>query len=136
MILRILSKINLVILILFFGINFSEANFKEIKKKAKVNKPGIIFPIPKNLNKCQTKMYVSPEMNKVKPILTVKAPKGYGLDNRYDYALSRFSNFSFLISIASIIAVSNKSFFQPLWGVFTLIFFDHFFDNSFSITSE
>ena len=95
MILKILSKINLVILILFFGINFSEANFKEIKRKAKVNNPEIIFPIPQNLNKCQTKMYVSPEMNKVKPILTVKAPTGYGLDDRYDYALSRFSNFSF-----------------------------------------
>ena len=99
MILRILSKINLVISFLFFGINFSEANFKEIKKKAKVNIPEIIFPIPQNLSKCQTKMYTSPEMNKIKPILTVNAPTGYGLDNRYDYALNRFSNFRFTFLI-------------------------------------
>ena len=34
-------------------------------------------------------------MYKVKPVLKVSAPKGYGLDDRFDYALSRFSNFSF-----------------------------------------
>ena len=68
---------------------------KEIKKKAEVNKPEIIFPIPKNLKNCQTKLYVSPELNKIEPILKVKAPIGYGLDDRYDYALSRFTNFTF-----------------------------------------
>ena len=73
----------------------SFANFKQIKKKASVNKPEVIFPIPQKLNRCQTKLYVSPEIYKVKPVLKVSAPKGYGLDDRFDYALSRFSNFSF-----------------------------------------
>ena len=89
-----MKEILLIILILFFNSN-SFANFKEIKKKAVVNKPEIIFPIPKNLKNCQTKLYVSPELNKIEPILKVKAPIGYGLDDRYDYALSRFTNFTF-----------------------------------------
>ena len=80
-----MKEILLIILILFFNSN-SFANFKEIKKKAVVNKPEIIFPIPKNLKNCQTKLYVSPELNKIEPILKVKAPIGYGLDDRYDYA--------------------------------------------------
>jgi len=88
------KELLLIILILFFTSN-SSANFKEIKKKAVVNKPEIIFPIPKNLKNCQTKLYVSPELNKIEPILKVKAPIGYGLDDRYDYALSRFTNFTF-----------------------------------------
>ena len=79
-----MKEILLIILILFFNSN-SFANFKEIKKKL-VNKPEIIFPIPKNLKNCQTKLYVSPELNKIEPILKVKAPIGYGLDDRYDYA--------------------------------------------------
>ena len=79
---------------IFFSTN-SYAEFKIIKKKASVNKSEIIFPIPKKLNRCQTKLYVSPEIYEVKPVLKVSAPKGYGLDDRYDYALGRFSNFSF-----------------------------------------
>ena len=91
-----MKKLLLIILILIFTSNsFSFANFKEIKKKAEVNKPGIVFPIPKNLRRCQTKLYVSPELNKIPTLLEVKAPVGYGLDDRYDYANSRFSNFSF-----------------------------------------
>ena len=56
-----------------------------LEKKAVVNKPEIIFQIPKNLDRCQTKLYVSPELNKVEPILEVKAPTGYGLDDGYDF---------------------------------------------------
>ena len=67
----------------------------KLKKKAIINKPEIIFPIPNNLNRCQTKLYVPPDFNRVEPILDVQAPTGYGLDNRFDYALNRFSNFSF-----------------------------------------
>ncbi len=89
-----MKKLSIIVLILFFTSN-SSANFREIKKKAEVNKPEIIFPIPKNLKNCQTKLYVSPELNKIEPILKVKAPTGYGLDDRYDYALSRFTNFTF-----------------------------------------
>jgi len=84
----------LIIIILFFSTN-TFANFKKIKKKTEVNKPEVVFPIPKNLNRCQTKLYVSPELNKISPLLKVKAPKGYGLDDRYDHANSRLTNFSF-----------------------------------------
>jgi len=100
------KKLLLIILILFFTSN-SSANFKEIKKKAVVNKPEIIFPIPKNLKNCQTKLYVSPELNKIEPILKVKAPIGYGLDDRYDYALSRFTNFTFPCSGGNIEACEH-----------------------------
>jgi len=100
------KEILLIILILFFNSN-SFANFKEIKKKAVVNKPEIIFPIPKNLKNCQTKLYVSPELNKIEPILKVKAPIGYGLDDRYDYALSRFTNFTFPCSGGNIEACEH-----------------------------
>ena len=96
-----MKELLLIILILFFTSN-SSANFNEIKKKAVVNKPEIIFPIPKNLKNCQTKLYVSPELNKIEPILKVKAPIGYGLDDRYDYALSKFSNFTFPCSGGNI----------------------------------
>ena len=101
-----MKEILLIILILFFNSN-SFANFKEIKKKAEVNKPEIIFPIPKNLKNCQTKLYVSPELNKIEPILKVKAPIGYGLDDRYDYALSRFTNFTFPCSGGNIEACEH-----------------------------
>ena len=101
-----MKKLLLIILILFFTSN-SSANFKEIKKKAEVNKPEIIFPIPKNLKNCQTKLYVSPELNKIEPILKVKAPIGYGLDDRYDYALSRFTNFTFPCSGGNIEACEH-----------------------------
>ncbi len=101
-----MKEILLIILILFFNSN-SFANFKEIKKKAVVNKPEIIFPIPKNLKNCQTKLCVSPELNKIEPILKVKAPIGYGLDDRYDYALSRFTNFTFPCSGGNIEACEH-----------------------------
>ena len=101
-----MKEILLIILILFFNSN-SFANFKEIKKKAEVKKPEIIFPIPKNLKNCQTKLYVSPELNKIEPILKVKAPIGYGLDDRYDYALSRFTNFTFPCSGGNIEACEH-----------------------------
>ena len=91
------------ILIISFFLKFnSYADFKDIKKKGVVNNPEIIFPIPKNIKNCQTKIYVSPELNKIKPILEVKAPAGYGLDDRYDYASSRFTNFSFPCSGGNI----------------------------------
>ena len=84
----------LLIIIFIISVNYSFADFKKIKKKAIVNKPEIIFPIPKNLEKCITKMYIDPKMNLVKPILKVEAPVGYGLDDRFDNALDKFSNFS------------------------------------------
>ena len=96
----------LIILIILFT-SKSFANFKEIKKKATVNKPEIIFPIPKNLERCHTKLYVSYETNKVIPILKVKAPTGYGLDDRFNHAQNKFENFSFPCGSGNIEACQN-----------------------------
>ena len=89
-----MNKFVIFFILLFFNSIISHAGFKEIKKKAIVNNPEIIFPIPKNLEKCITKMYIDPKMNLVKPVLKVEAPVGYGLDDRFDNALDKFSNFS------------------------------------------
>jgi len=86
-------KIFLLFLFYFFFSNISYEDFKQIKKKAEVNNPEIIFPISKNSNKCITKMRVNPEINYVTPVLEVDAPSGYGLDNRFMYALNKFENF-------------------------------------------
>ena len=86
---------NLLIIFLFiyFLPTISFADFKKIKKKSEVNNPEIIFPIPKNLDKCITNMYVNPEINKVLPVIKVEAPSGYGLDNRFMNALNKFDKF-------------------------------------------
>ena len=86
---------NLLIIFLFiyFLPTISLADFKKIKKKSQVNNPEIIFPIPENLDKCITNMYVNPEINKVLPVIKVEAPSGYGLDNRFMNALNKFDKF-------------------------------------------
>ena len=81
------------IVFIFLLANNSFADFKNIKKKAAVNNPEIIFPIPKNLSKCITDMYVNKKNNPVLPVIKVDAPSGYGLDNRFMYALNKFDNF-------------------------------------------
>ena len=96
----------LIILIILFT-SKSFANFKEIKKKSLVNKPGIIFPIPKNLEQCHSKLYVSYETNKVLPVLKVEAPSGYGLDDRFNHALNKFKKFSFPCGGGNIEACQN-----------------------------
>ena len=63
MILKKLNKINLIIFFLFLSISFANANFKEIKN------------------------------NPVVPVIKVDAPSGYGLDNRFNFALNKFENF-------------------------------------------
>ena len=97
-----MKKLFFILIVSFFFKANSYAKFNDIKKKGIINNPEIIFPIPKNIKNCQTKIYVSPELNKIKPILEVKAPTGYGLDDRYDYASSRFTNFSFPCSGGNI----------------------------------
>ena len=87
--------------------NISFADFKKIKKKAKVNNPEIIFPIKKNKEKCITDLYISPDVNYIKPVLKVDAPSGYGLDNRFDYALSKFEDLSFPCSGGNLEACKN-----------------------------
>tara|TARA_B100001057_G_scaffold500716_1_gene617345 strand:+ start:2422 stop:3621 length:1200 start_codon:yes stop_codon:yes gene_type:complete len=105
--LKILNKFCFIFFIWLLGSSFVVANFKEIKKKAEINYPEIIFPIPGNLEKCITKMYIEPKMNPVKPILKVEAPTGYGLDDRFDNALNNFSNFSHPCSGGNIKACEN-----------------------------
>ena len=97
-------------ILVFFLILFctsASANFKQIKKKAEVNNPEIIFPIPVNLKNCQTELYVSPENNFVTPVLKVEAPEGYGLDDRFNHAQNKFENFSFPCSGGNIEACQN-----------------------------
>jgi hypothetical protein len=89
-----MKRILIIFSFLFLIPNFTFADFKKIKKKAVVNNPEIIFPTPKNLEKCITRIYIDPKMNLIKPILKIEAPVGYGLDDRFDNALDKFSNFS------------------------------------------
>ena len=80
---------------------------KRLKKKAVVNNPEIIFPIQKDKKGCIKDLYVSPDKNYVLPVLKVEAPSGYGLDNRFDYALSKFEDFSFPCGSGNIEACQN-----------------------------
>ena len=88
-----MNKFFIFIIISFFISNISQADFKKIKKKATVTKPEVIFPIPKNLDKCIIDMYVNKNNNPVLPVIKIDAPSGYGLDNRFMYALNKFENF-------------------------------------------
>ena len=101
------KKFLLVIISLFFCSNISYADFKQIKKKAVVNNPEIIFPIPKKLDKCISNMYVNSQNNSVLPVIKVDAPSGYGLDNRFMYALNNFENFKRPCGGGSIEACEN-----------------------------
>ena len=88
-----MKKFYIFFILIFFYSIIANADFKKIKKKAVVNNPEIIFPIPKNLDKCITDMYMNKENNPVLPVIKVEAPSGYGLDNRFMYALNKFENF-------------------------------------------
>ena len=89
----IFKRITFLILLSFIITNTSKSDFKEIKKKAIITKPEIIFPIPENLDRCITSMYVNQTNNPVLPVIKVDAPSGYGLDNRFMSALDNFENF-------------------------------------------
>ena len=99
----------IIFLLIFFLIpNLSLASdFKKIKKKAIVKNPKILFPIKKDKKKCVTDLYISPDINYVKPVLKVEAPSGYGLDNRFDHALSKFQDFSFPCGGGNVDACKN-----------------------------
>ena len=83
------------ILFSFFITNNCYSDFKKIKKKASVTKPEIIFPIKVDKKKCISDLHVTPDINYVRPVIKVEAPSGYGLDDRFDNALSRFEDLSF-----------------------------------------
>ena len=99
----------IIFLLIFFLIpNLSLASdFKKIKKKAIVKNPKILFPIKKDKKKCVTDLYISPDINYVRPVLKVEAPSGYGLDNRFDHALSKFQDFSFPCGGGNVEACKN-----------------------------
>ena len=79
--------------IIFLVLLFTPYCFAEIMQDASLS--DLIFPIPQIFNKCQKNIYVSPELNIIKPILKVNAPAGYGLDDRFSNASDKFTNFSF-----------------------------------------
>ena len=98
---------SVLIILSFLILNISYADFKKIKKKAVVNNPEIIFPIQKDKKGCISDLYISPDINYIKPVLKVKAPSGYGLDDRFDDALSKFTDFSFPCSSGNVEACQN-----------------------------
>ena len=102
-----MKKVISLIIISFFYSSVSFSDFKKIKKKAEVNIPEIIFPIKKDKKRCISDLYVSADNNYIKPILKVEAPSGYGLDNRFDYSLSKFENFSFPCGGGNVEACQN-----------------------------
>ena len=102
-----MKKFLIVFLFLILSTKFVYGDFKSIKKKATVQKPEIIFPIKNDKKKCVTDLYITPDINYVKPVLKVEAPSGYGLDNRFDHALSKFEDFSFPCSGGNVEACEN-----------------------------
>ena len=68
----IFKRITFLILLSFIITNTSKSDFKEIKKKAIINKPEIIFPIREKLDKCINNMYVNQTTNPVLPVIKVK----------------------------------------------------------------
>ena len=54
-----MKKFLIIFALLFLNLEISYADFKKIKKTATVTQPEVIFPIPKNLEKCITNMYVN-----------------------------------------------------------------------------
>ena len=102
-----MKKLLIIFLSIFLLPVFSFADFKKIKKKATITQPEIIFPLPKNLDKCKTKLYVNPEFNHVTPVLKVEAPSdGPVLCAALALAHSRITFFTFL----------HASIFPPLQG--------------------
>ncbi len=52
-------------------------------------------------------MYISPDQHYVRPVLKVEAPSGYGLDDRFNYALGKFEDLSFPCSGGNVEACKN-----------------------------
>ena len=82
------------ILVIFLIPNLSLAlEFKKIKKEAVVTNSKIIFPIKSNKDTCFGSQLLQPNFT-LDPILTLDAPKGYGLDDRFDRVRQQFERFS------------------------------------------
>ena len=67
--------------------------FKKIKKEAVVTNSKIIFPIKSNEDTCVGSQLLQPNFT-LDPIPTLDAPKGYGLDDRFDRVRQQFERFS------------------------------------------
>ena len=81
-------------LIIFLIPNLSLASeFKKIKKEAVVINSKIIFPIKSNEDTCVGSQLLQPNFT-LDPIPTLDAPKGYGLDDRFDQVRQQFERFS------------------------------------------
>ena len=102
-----IKKLFVIFILLFLNSNISQADFKKIKKKATVTQPEIIFPIKKDKKGCIKDLYITPDKNYVLPVLKVEAPSGYGLDNRFDHAKSKFEDFSFPCGSGNVEACQN-----------------------------
>ena len=84
----------ILLLIIFLIPNLSLASeFKKIKKEAVVTNSKIIFPIKSNKNTCVGSQLLQPNFI-LDPIPTLDAPKGYGLDDRFDRVRQQFERFS------------------------------------------
>ncbi|MDB3968929.1 alginate lyase family protein [Candidatus Pelagibacter ubique] len=82
------------LLIIFLISNLSLASeFKKIKKEAVVTNSKIIFPIKSNEDTCVASQLLQPNFI-LDPIPTLDAPKGYGLDDRFDQVRQQFERFS------------------------------------------
>ena len=88
-----MKKYYFVIFFICLFSNISSADFKKIKKNATITNPKIIFPIRPNKGKCSEPVYHS-FVSIYNPIETLDAPKGYGLDDRFDAVRSQFENYS------------------------------------------
>ena len=69
-----MKKIVYLVILSFLFTNFTHGKFKDIKKKASITKPEIIFPIKPDKKNCIKDLYVTPDKNYVLPILKVEAP--------------------------------------------------------------
>ena len=82
----------LVILLLIPNLSLA-LEFKKIKKEAVVTNSKIIFPIKSNKDICVGSELLQPNFI-LDPIPTLDAPKGYGLDDRFDQVRQQFERFS------------------------------------------
>ena len=82
------------LLVIFLIPNLSfGSDFKKIKKKATVKNKQIIFPIKKDRASCLKIPSLQPKIIN-NPIETLDAPKGYGLDDRFDRVRQQFIKFN------------------------------------------
>lgn len=106
----------ILVLISFLFFSNSYADFKFIKKKSTVKKPQIIFPIKNtDIKSCSSKMLISSDMV-FKPIKTLDAPKGYGLDDRFDRARQYFVKFNDPCSVGNLEACKKVKEILLVWA--------------------